>query len=347
MSRTKHAADSGKKTRKQGRHAARPYLAAETLRTAACILDATHRSSGLTLESATSLVCDRLSNLRTGSNRTAVCRSLATAGNLDQRSVETVWDDAVADETTCGLLDSVVDSLTRASVDGERIAWAVIGAETVRHHRLLLSEANRMAAHYSEWNADDLVGFAWRGLRLALRSYDPNQALLSTFCVPRIRGSIKDGIRAEGHLPKRLVTLRNKVNEADRMLSEALDRRPTLTELAEAVDVDLERIKLMPRLEAPSSVDEMLGDDENVQREFVSTTTGPETSYESAARSEAIADAVAKLDDDAAEAVRLLVMEGRSFTQAQHATGVSARQLRSRRDRGLEQLTAYLSSWAA
>ncbi len=345
MSDTKHVAETGTKFRKPGEHAARPFIAADVLRTAACITTAVELSN-LPLEAATTAVCETLSDLQTSTTRIAVVRTLSRASNVPSSDLYTTWDLAVADQTATGSVKAVIAELTLQGVAAERISWAVISAETLRHHKLVLREANRMATMWADWSADDLVGFGWRGLRLALRSYDPNQALLSTFCVPRIRGSIKDGVRAEGHLPKRLLTLRNKVNEAERMLTETLDRRPSLEELAVAVEVDLDRIRLMPRLAAPTSMDSLLSVDD-APREFASEDAPAEDLFEAAERSTAIAEALTSLDAEAAEAVQLLVMDGKSFSQAQRVTGVSARQLRARRDRGLAVLADSLSAWAA
>ena len=341
---TKHAENKGIKSRKQGQHASRPYIAADLLRTTACIRFASENSSE-NLETLVSAVCDTLSELNAGTTKNAVSRTLHTASKVSVVSLGNEWDKAVADETQVGSVTDTIDELALTGLDSERIAWAVISAETLRHHLLILKEANRMAAMYAEWTAEDLVGFAWRGIRLALRSYDPNQALLSTYCVPRIRGSIKDGVRAEGYLPKRLLTLRNKVNEAERMLIEALDRRPSLEELAEAVEVDLERIRLMPRLSAPTSMDSLLNEDD-APREFASPDASVEDTVETQARAVAITEALGHLEPETAEAVQLLVMDGKSFSQAQRITGVSARQLRSRRDLGLAELADQLAAWA-
>ncbi len=345
MSSTRQVAETGTRSRKQGEHASRPFIAAEVLRTATCIFTASEASS-LPVDAITSEVCDVLNDLSNTPTRKAVLRTVARTSGVAYGTLAEAFDTAVEDETATGPVVDVVEALKLRSIDAERLTWAVIAAETMRHHRLVLKESNRMASMWDEWTAEDLIGYAWRGLRLALRSYDPNVALLSTYCVPRIRGAIKDGVRAEGHLPKRLITLRNKVNEAEQVLTEALERRPSLEELAEAVEVDLERIRIMPRLTTPISMESVL-DDDDTPREFVATGVSVEDTYETAARSTAISDALAGLDEETAQAVRLLVMDGRSFSQAQLITGVSARQLRTRRDRGLAALAGSLATWAA
>lgn len=238
-------------------------------------------------------------------------------------------------------VSSVVKLLGERGLDGERLAWAVINVESLRHIALVRKEAHK-AARVWDRQAEDLETYGWRGLRLALRSYQPDQWLLSTYACPKIRGAIHDGVRSEHHLPKRLTTFVNKVErERDALLS-TLGRHPTPEELSEKVGVHLDKLKSMAHLAAPTSLDE--SDDERGGRQ-VADGLDVGDAVETHLRAEAVRAAVETLSREDAEAVQLLVVEGCSYAEARRRTGVSQRQLRARKDRGLRELASALSEW--
>ena len=276
-------------------------------------------------------------------------RVLATHDIVDQvrrGSLATVlagaWDAPVDACST----DDAVAALDAAGLPGERICWAAVSREGQRHVLLVLKEANRAARSWSDRSADSLIGYAWQGLRLALRNYDPSRGMFSTYACPRIRGTIRDGVRAEHHLPKRLTTFVRKVESTREKLRNDLGRHPTLAEVASALDMDLDRLSPLSRMGTPVSYNEIVENPAYPTPSELCTDDDPATEALAALRRDAIVAALDQLADDEAEAVRLLVLESVSVSEAQTRTCVSARQLRQRRDRGLTQLATILADWA-
>lgn len=244
--------------------------------------------------------------------------------------LETQWQNPVF----AANIDGVVDSLAARGINGEALAWSVIARESLQHILLVKREANRMARMWPERKADDLVGYGWRGLRLALRSYNPETAWFSTYACPKIRGAIRDGVRSEHHLPKRLNTFVNKAERAKDELSAILGRHPTQAEIAERLETEVERVRQLATYATPASL--YTGeDDHGIQ---IAGRDDVETSAMASIEREALAGALAHLPEEEATAVRLLVMEEISMQEARTRTGASSKQLRARRDRGLATL---------
>jgi RNA polymerase sigma factor FliA len=246
-------------------------------------------------------------------------------------------------------LDEVIADAARFGIDGESLCWAHIVFESNRHINLVWQQVNKMSRAYPGRTPEDLLGYGWRGLRTALRKYDPNTGwAFSTYAVTKIRGEVRDGVRAESPIPKRLGTFARKVSAADEQLSGALGRPPTLAELAQRVGTDLDALSIMPRLQAEASLDERLeqADDGGTSPRWLVDDTDPADLAEGALCRRDIAAALARLPEREALAVRLLVLEGVSPTEARQMTGATARQLRQWKERGLESLRTELVDWS-
>jgi RNA polymerase sigma factor for flagellar operon FliA len=235
------------------------------------------------------------------------------------------------------------DELRSRGFDAERIRWAVVMVEARRHVPLVLKEANRAARNWQGRGADGLIGYAWQGLRQALYNYDPSRGMFSTYACPRIRGAIRDGIRAESHLPKRLTTIVNKVERSRESLTQRLGRHPTQEEVARSVDMDLSVLSSMRHLGTPVSLDDLVEHDGGLS---VVSTENPELAAIAGARRAAVVAALSSIDEEDATVIRLMVLEGVGVGECQERTGMSARQIRQRRERGLAQLGGLLLEWA-
>jgi RNA polymerase sigma factor for flagellar operon FliA len=251
----------------------------------------------------------------------------------------TTWDSSSYEHD----IDTYVQHLRRRGLDGEKLCWAVIGRESLNHVLLVKREANRIARMWHDRQADDLVGYGWRGLRLALRSYDPDAAWFSTYACPKIRGAIRDGVRNEHHLPKRLNTFVNKVETAKDELSAALGRHPSVHEIAERLGVDVELVAAVPRYALPASIEASV--DEESERQIAGNLDVEESAFDHL-YADVVHEALNDLPVEEAEAVKLLVMEQLPMREVRERTGASPKQLRARRDRGLATLRGELDSWA-
>jgi RNA polymerase sigma factor for flagellar operon FliA len=254
--------------------------------------------------------------------------------------------------TSADSLDLVISKWSKKGVDAEKVTWSLITYESCKHIKLVWLFANRLTRTFSDRSADDLLAWGWYGLRTALRNFDPSLGFkFSTYAAPKITGAIRDGVRGESPIPKRLSTFSRKVSALEEKLTQELGRVPSLAEIAERLDDEAEHLKLLPRLGVAASLDEM--DDIDGERKVVSkalidssTNANPSLSVESLFQSMAIEKAIGKLPREEAEAVRLLVMDGVTPREARQITGVNARVLLSRKKRGLVLLKDMLNDWA-
>jgi RNA polymerase sigma factor (sigma-70 family) len=311
-------------------------------------------------------VCSMVDAVAT-SDRVGAYRALTTwlasttTGNMPRHTVEEAVASFLRSRFHCAVpaavdsgdpstIDEVVGSLALTGVDGDALTWAVIGYESQYHTKLVWMEANRFAARMSDRTAEDLVGWGWLGLRVALRQFDPGRGFkFSTYACYRIKGAIRDGVRDENPIPKRLLTLQRKVADAEKELGASLGRMPQLAEVAEHIGHTLAPLEaLIPRLAPAASIDEMLATsaEHGGTPSILSDDTDPVDEVLFNARAEAVRAAVAALDDNEREAVELLIYESRSLAEARRRTGLSDRELRRRLERGYRQLAGTLAGWA-
>jgi RNA polymerase sigma factor for flagellar operon FliA len=89
-------------------------------------------------------------------------------------------------------------------------------------------------------DVQDLVSAGNMGLLDAINKFDPTKGTrFETYCVPRIRGSMVDSIRAADWVPR---LIRNKGHQYDRIVAELateLGREPSDEEVAKRLDIDL------------------------------------------------------------------------------------------------------------
>lgn len=272
----------------------------------------------------------------------AVAATVADPDGRLRAHLAAIWDATVETRP----LEETIAAHTRAGIDGERAAMAAIAAEALRHDRLLWSQANKLARTFDRDPAD-LRGWGWHGLITALRKYDPDRCLFSTYAVPKISGAIRDGVRSEDPLPKRLTTFRRKVSAATDTLAAELGRGPTLAELAAALDAPREHIELIPRLESAASIDELTAADRvSGPPAALTDTRDPGVGIVELAARDAIDVALAALPEEDATAVRLLILEDVPLAEARARTGATTRQLRMRQRRALAALEEHLADWA-
>jgi len=244
-------------------------------------------------------------------------------------------------------LDTVVDEFTLDGLDGDALCWATILLETTHHTRLIWLQANRIARASTNVNPSDLLGWGWQGLRMALRNYDPTSFAFSTYACTRINGAIRDGIRREGPVPKRLTTYVRKVTAAEELLSQRLGRTPTLAELAEHLDSTYNQLTLAARCAPVASLDarlEVTGHEDPAWSNYA--VTDPAALCVDSAWADAFADAFAQLPSDEAEAVQFLIIDERPLAEARELSGATARQLRQRAGRGKARLAELLAPWS-
>jgi len=170
----------------------------------------------------------------------------------------------IAATTTTDPLPEVITRLNARGIDAERLIWNIIVIESEKHIGLIHNEIRKLLPHLPPTDSADLLGYGWRGLRMALRQYDPDTGnSLATFACPKINGAIRDGIRSEHHLPKRLTTFARKVAATNEKLTMQLSRTPTWDEIAADLDLAAKERSYLPHIGTPASLDELCTNADN------------------------------------------------------------------------------------
>ncbi|MFG0335463.1 MAG: sigma-70 family RNA polymerase sigma factor [Maioricimonas sp. JB049] len=284
---------------------------------------------------------------------TDVIRRRLTGGlrRLSDPSVLRLWETAFSEPSGTGNIASWVEKAVATGRFGieasDRLAWALIRAESLNHVGLTWTVANRMARSRREATPEDLFGWGWQGLCSALKSYDPDTAAFSTYAVRRINGAILDGIRSENHLPKRLVSLVSRANAADEELTKELGREPRLEELAAEVDATLLEMELaMTRYEQPSSLNEITANGDGTPHDWaIPAEYATEDAAIETLQSEAIVATIDTLEATQRDVIRLVVFEGESLRSAAEQLKLSTREVKQARDAGLAKLREALRPW--
>ena len=90
---------------------------------------------------------------------------------------------------------------------------------------------------------EDLISAGTIGLINAIDNFDASRGLaFSTFAAPRIRGAILDDLRRRDHVPRSVRRKQRDLARARECLSGQLDRQPSDEEVADHLEVEVEKL---------------------------------------------------------------------------------------------------------
>lgn len=90
---------------------------------------------------------------------------------------------------------------------------------------------------------EDIAGYGVEGLINAVERFSVDKnTKFETYALIRIRGTILDRIRSEDFLPRSVRTKLKKIKQAQEDLKQTLGRMPTTREVAEALDMDVDKV---------------------------------------------------------------------------------------------------------
>jgi RNA polymerase sigma factor (sigma-70 family) len=248
-------------------------------------------------------------------------------------------------------LGDAVAAVVTDALPAAELLDAVVVFESHRHINLVWHQAHRYAPRMRR-EPEDLFGWGWHGLKVALTRYDPTRNAFSTYACACIVSKIRDGVRADMPIVKKMLTLRNKVSAAETQLTADLGRMPTLEEVAGHLHEDVERLKLLQvqlALADSSSIDELTRFEPDSAHTPSWLADESESPAEAALRAETVARvqlALADLEPFDAQVVQLLVVEEQPMRLVCEALGVTQRQLRQHRDRIFATLSGELQDLA-
>lgn len=112
----------------------------------------------------------------------------------------------------------------------------------------------RLPPHVKAIEEEDLVSLGIIGLFEAWEKYDPDVgSSFETFAEFRIKGNILDELRKRDFFPRRLRQKANKLQKVEKKLRSELEREPTPEELAEEMDISVEKLQQIRSEVAPYS----------------------------------------------------------------------------------------------
>jgi RNA polymerase sigma-B factor len=203
------------------------------------------------------------------------------------------------------------------------------GALVHRYEPLAYAIAKRFTGRGPE--PEDLRQVALLGLVKAVDRFRPAEGgHFSSFAVPTIEGELRRYLRDQGsavHVPRAVQELRSRLAHASAELAQRLEHPPTPAELADAVGVPEERVRVALRLDQvghPLSLDGAVsrGQDEEPYR-LEECVGGEDPDLHAAEERLAMLQAVRRLPAVHAWVIRLRYFQGLSRERAARILGLS------------------------
>ncbi len=141
-----------------------------------------------------------------------------------------------------------VDALWQEYLDGHPV---VLRNKLVEHYRPLVHMlAARLAQKLpAQISYDEICSAGYDGLLEAVQAYDPShKAKFATFCQQRIHGAVMDWLRTLDGQSRTVRSFEKQRMLRKEMLDSSLGRPPTEGELAENMDMSLQRYRELSRL---------------------------------------------------------------------------------------------------
>lgn len=232
--------------------------------------------------------------------------------------------------------------------DIELLGIAFINFESNKHINLVWHQANKLEKLFPNRTSSELLSMGWIGLRTALRLFDPNLGFsFSTYACTRISGTIRDFVRTENLVPKRLTTFNRKVLAIEESLMNSLGRSPNIDEIANSLGIEKSDLAILNRIQTPASLDYMLSDEDGSEKTslFFSNNNDPADSLIKSEIDKKIISSISKLDPIDAQIIMLSIFEGKKPSEIENITGENIKKVRIRKERAMVQLRNDLKEW--
>lgn len=189
---------------------------------------------------------------------------------------------------------------------------------------------------------EDLYQLGSMGLLKAIQGFDCNYGTrFSTYAVPKISGEIRRFLRDDGtvKVSRTMKSLAVKVNAAREQISLKTGREPTISELAELLDVSPEEIAASETALLPTdSLQREIGEDGATLEHLIGDNGIEDQILESVT----LRDAIEKLEEKERKVILLRYFRSQTQQQCSAALGVSQVQVSRLERRAIDHIRAML-----
>lgn len=209
--------------------------------------------------------------------------------------------------------------------------------------------AGRMVASLPQHvEVADLVSFGIFGLVDAIEKFDVSLGFkFDTYAIPRIKGSIIDGLRAQDTAPRSLRSKSRRIKESTDTLESELGRYPTEQEIAQHVGMsvsDIRQIAFWVARAAPHSLDATFGTaDDDFEFQIPSEDPAPSEGLEDRAVREMLSSHLATLPEQEKIALALYYFEGMSLSEIGEVMGVTESRVCQVHTKAIERLRGKMA----
>jgi RNA polymerase sigma factor for flagellar operon FliA len=176
------------------------------------------------------------------------CIEESTPEKVGAATPASIWD------AFCPLRDKVRAATERNETCDESVLkqWKDMRNRIVAQYAYLLQQvAEKMAQKIRELSVDQLSSMGVEGLYDAIDGFQPElKNKFDTYAAYRIRGAVLDSIRRDDWVPRLVRSRAKKLEKVEAKLMAKLSRKPTEEEMADAMDLPLEKYQEMLRASA-------------------------------------------------------------------------------------------------
>ncbi|MBE3575966.1 MAG: sigma-70 family RNA polymerase sigma factor [Firmicutes bacterium] len=253
--------------------------------------------------------------------------------------------------------DAVDKESARQGFDNARrlLAQAQAGdpAAEGRLVEMHLGLARKLASRFVRpgYDAEDLFQIACVGLVKAIRNFDLGQPVqFSTYAVPVILGELRAFLRSDGpvKVSRSVRELARQVHQQEAALEQALGRRPTAAEVAQALGVDAAAVvEALEAVQTPASLEAPLAGERRAAGSTEEPTLGEvlaagEGSLQAAGERVALRQALAALPERHRRILWRRYVQERSQMEVAASEGISQAQISRLERQALRALRALL-----
>lgn len=320
-----------------------PELVSITLRIVGTA-EAASQASDCSTRSAVDSAIAALHSHEHGEHRDVTADAMARHSGLPLDEVLSHYD-SHSPNISAHTLKGLPDELPAAQFDLDGLINAVVRFEACHHVSLVKKFVSQYVSRQDQnvlnRSPEELFAYGYIGLSNALKGYDPSTNTLSTFANFRVVGAVRDGVRSESPVPKRLTTFVRAVESAEEKLTKALSRVPTDDEVRDALGDQAKYMHLYPRLCRQASLEDIVGYNPIADEDI-------EEAVELGQASSDLRAELADLTETERIAVQLIHGDGLSSRMASKESGIPQRELTKAAETALIKLrqSPRLQQWS-